>query len=291
MLTQEDILKKLSKRHFYNGTHYLVDEEYRVVRLTPKFHSDLLNKTLWKQFGFKKVGGTLIGEILEVDKYKSQFVAFIRLAWLDMPILDRKHINAGIILEPKLSLFLSQKLSKDITTYKATDYNFDFFKEKDEIFGGVPDASFVQDKVLLEFKTTNHKNLWNWNSNGVPATYLKQAQLYTYLMNFECYSIVTLFLEESDYEKPESVNLEERVVKSWTFQLDPLQAKDDCEAVRSWYLRVTKEGVSPTWPKNVNQDLLDFLRCKNKEEWEGLLQEWRLANKINFTSFKDESQE
>lgn len=272
--------QRLLRRHFYNGTHYDVDNQERVIRLRPKFHQQLLSKKLWGSFGYKKIGGTLVGEILECDDYKSQFNAFIRIAWLDMPILDKTYINAGIELEPRLATLLIERTKADIKTLSAADYNYDYFANHDDIIGGVPDAIIPDRKILLEFKTTNARNIRKWEEQGVPASYLKQAQLYTYLLGYRHYSIIALFLEESDYLHPSVTPLDRRYIKSWTYEILEEQLTDELHYIKEWYIKYTNSGISPAWPPNIDKDILDYLNCQDLNQWTELLDLWITEGKV-----------
>jgi hypothetical protein len=62
-----------------------------------------------------------------------------------------------------------------------------------------------------------------------PIKYIKQTQLYAYLMNATKFSIVGLFLEDEDYEHPELLNISKRHLKNFDFSLNITQAKDDIQ--------------------------------------------------------------
>ena len=40
-------------------------------------------------------------------------------------------------------------------------YDFDYFKDQDDIVGGIPDGFIERDKIIIEIKTTNEKNYDN----------------------------------------------------------------------------------------------------------------------------------
>lgn len=268
------------KRHFFNNQHYVLNKEAKTVRLLPEFFEKLKNKSLWNKFGFKKVGGSTIGDVLEVDQFKSPFAAFCRIAWIGLPILDRKYVDAGIAIEPKVVAALEKLTKKKILTYDPKEFNYDFFAEKDDVVGGLPDGFIEEDKIILEIKTTGMKNFMNWKVWGIPTAYLKQAQLYAFLMNVPHYSIVATFLEEQDYEKPEEYPIEKRKMKNWIFNVDVAEVKDDIQKVKTWYANHTNSGCSPMWNERKDVDLLKWLEPSNLAEWEILKQEWIQAKKI-----------
>ncbi len=268
------------KRHFYNGVEYEVDEVNKVVKLKPEFYEKLKDKKLWGRFGFKKIGGSSIGDVLKVDQYKSEFAAFARMAWIGLPILDRKYVDAGIAIEPKVIAAIEEQTGKKVTTYDPKKYNFDYFADKDEAVGGLPDGFIEEDKIVLEIKTTGAKNLEKWNRWGVPRGYVEQAQLYAYLMGVDKFSIVATFLEEEDYEKPEKYPIHKRKMKNWTFEVDKLSAQDSISKVKSWRNKMIETGVSPQWDPKIDNELIQWLKCSSPEEWEELKQKWIDEGKI-----------
>lgn len=269
------------KRHFYNGKHYEIDRENKVVKILPDFYSTLKNKKLWGRFGFKKIGGSSIGDVLEVDQYKSQFAAFCRIMWIGLPILDRKYVDAGIAIEPKVIDAIEMISKKKVQTFAPEKYNFDYFADKDDVVGGLPDGFIEEDNMVIEIKTTGEKNWDKWMSWGIPTAYHKQSQLYSYLMGANHYSIVATFLKEEDYLEPENFPIQNRRLKNWKFDLDRVKAADDIKKVKDWYYKFTESGISPKYDLSRDADLLEWLEPSNEFEWEMLKRKWELEGKIN----------
>lgn len=267
-------MAKEIKRHFYNGQHYFLDKEKKIVTLTPEFHEQLLSKKLWGRFGFKKIGGSSIGDVLKVDQFKSEFTAFCRMAWLGVPILDRKYVDAGIAIEPKVIELIEKKAGRKVTTYDPMKYNFDFFADKHDVVGGLPDGFIEETQTIIEIKTTGAKNFNKWKQWGIPAGYLKQAQLYAYLMGVENYSIVATFLQEEDYANPSNYPIEERITKNWNFKVNKAEAEDDIRFVTEWYNIFTDLGSSPKYDEKLDAELLEWLDISSPQEWEILKQKW-----------------
>ncbi|TCG11820.1 MAGa7180 family putative nuclease [Mycoplasma todarodis] len=273
------------KRHFYNGREYSLDTEQKVLKLLPNFHEKLKNKNLWGRFGFKKMGGSSVGDVLETDQFKSPFKAFARMSWLDMPILNKKYINAGVAVEPKvLDLIRSQPGVQSVQGFDAKEYNYDYFAGKDDIIGGLPDGLAQPGNVVIEVKTAGAKKLEQWKRFGVPEAYLKQAQLYTYLMGLETYAIVGTFLEEEDYALPELYPIQERKTKTWPFRINRTQVEDDINTVKTWYRKYTSAGVSPQYDERRDKDLIDFLLCRDEQEWKELQEKWLIQGKIDIST-------
>ncbi len=271
------------KRHFYNTKEYTINHEEKRIELTPAFHQQLLNKGLWGGslgLGFKKISGSFVGDVLLVDQWKSRFQAFCRMSWVGVPILNTKYVDAGNAIEPKVLDLLSKKLGKEIKGFPAKEYNYDYFKGKDDVVGGLPDGLIEEDGLVIEIKTTGLKNWDKWKQWGIPKGYHKQSQLYTYLMGLEQYAIVATFLEETDYADPENYKIEERKTKLWKFEIDKTQVEDDIKKIKDWYYEFTKSGKSPEWDSVKDKDQIEYLECKNVDEWIALQEKWKLEGKI-----------
>ena len=267
-------MANIIKRHFYNHEHYYLDKAKKRVILLPNFFNQLKNKMLWGKFGFKKIGGSLIGNVLKLDKFKSDFAAFCQIAWIGLPILDRKYVDAGMAIEPKVINEIKAYAKKEVETFDPKEYSYDYFADRDEIMGGIPDGYIKETETIIEVKTTGEKNLKKWREFGVPNNYLRQAQLYAYLMPAKNFSIVATFLKEEDYANPEQYPIRKRVVKNWNYKINIAQVEDDIKFAKKWYIDHTKSGISPLYNESNDSDLLKWLECSNKEEWEALKNQW-----------------
>ena len=274
------MINNIPKRHFYNEQDYELDFDECVLKLKPELHQKLLEKKLWNKFGFKKIGGSSVGDVLEVDEFKSSFAAFCRMSWCDLPILDKKYVNAGVAIEPKVIDVLRQVMKKDIQTFDPKLYDYDYFKDQDDIIGGIPDGYVNEDRIILEIKTTGVKNYEKWEQYGVPQGYLKQAQIYAYLMKVEKFWIVATFLEEDDYLNPYEYPIEKRKIKNYKYLINEFQVQDDITKIKKWYINHTQSGISPKWNLKKDSDLLEYLKCKNENEYLELLEKWKLEGKF-----------
>ncbi len=274
------MIKNIPKRHFYNNKDYKLDYDNKQLILNSDFHQKLLNNKLWNKFGFKKIGGSLVGDVLETDSFKSQFGAFCKISWCGLPVLDRKYVDAGIAIEPKVINALESVLKTKIQTYPPEEYNYDYFCDKDDILGGIPDGFIERDQIIIEIKTTGIKNYENWEKFGIPNGYLKQAQLYSYLMGVKKFWIVATFLEEKDYLDPENYPIEKRKIKNYKYNINEEQVQDDIKKLKEWYKAYTSKGVSPIWNENVDLDLLEYLKCENEQEYIDLLEKWKNEGKF-----------
>ncbi|VEU75943.1 MAGa7180 family putative nuclease [Mycoplasmopsis columboralis] len=272
------------KRKYYNNVHYFVDEVNKVVRLSESFHQELLTFDKFK--GFKKIGGSTVGDVLLSGGFKSQFAAFCHIARIKLPVLSKKYVNAGTILEPKVfDAFRAAYPNETIYNYEAAQYNYNFFEGKDDVLSGVPDGYLPSRNCVLEIKTAGESKIDKWEKEVDPS-YRKQAQLYSYLMKATSYKIIALFLkdEEGDYLHPENVNLRKRKIKAFDFEVNYQEAEDDIKKVKSWYYHYTKSGVSPQFNLSVDADQIEYLKCSSPQEWEALLQRWIQMGKADADS-------
>ncbi|WP_033178680.1 MAGa7180 family putative nuclease [[Mycoplasma] anseris] len=267
------MIYKAPYRRFYNEEHYQINWETQTIKLNPEFHKRLLSFPYTNPNGFRKLTGTALGDILEVDNFKSQFAAFARLCGLAMPVLDEKYIRAGVILEPKILSLVEQAIGEELQRFDAKEYQYDYFKEN-KLFGGLPDGFAKQNQIIIEIKTTNEKNYDFWTNKEVPIGYQKQAQLYAYLMGVDSFSIVAIFLKDEDYTDPNQVDILKRKIKNFNFKVNKAQVLDDIKFCEEWYNQYTKSGISPKWKNGIDNDLIEYLKCKNQDEWTQLYNHW-----------------
>lgn len=268
------------KRHFYNKTHYNIDRENKIVELTPEMKTILLNKRLFNfGLGYKKIGGSSLGDLLGSNTFGSKFCESARIMWLGLPMYDEKYVKAGQAIEPKIVSLMEKLTGKKIETFDAEEYNYDYFKDETHI-GGLPDAAIKSDKKLYEIKTTGEKNLAKWDKYGVPEYYRQQVCMYDYLMfgrNFAGEeretTIVACFLKPEDYADPESVNLKNRVVKTYKVKYTKAEVMSWINTAGDFRNQIMKSGKSIQYDENNKKDmeLLEYLECTSKQEWINLL--------------------
>lgn len=283
-------------RYFYNKRDYTIDYSAKVVRINPELHQKMLKKecvypktTL--NFGYKKIGGSSLGDILESTSFSSPFKAFCGYAYIAPKPLVMKYINAGIAIEPKVIEALEFSLNKNkapvdrvrVEGIRSEDYNYNYFKDYDELINGVPDGLIhtKTSKVLIEIKTAGEKKFDYWFKNNPPVNYKKQAQLYAYILNIKKFWIVATFLQEEDYENPNEYPVYKRRLKNWSYEVNEKEARDDMEYAKSWYHKYVMNGISPTFDLNRDAEILEFLECENEEQWENLILKWKATGKCD----------
>ncbi|WP_036451892.1 MAGa7180 family putative nuclease [Mycoplasma buteonis] len=135
--------------------------------------------------------------------------------------------------------------------------------------------------VIIEIKTAGEKKLEKWATDGVELSYRKQSQLYAYLNGNYKYVIVALFLQENDYLDPQNVDLDKRNMRSYKFEINENEVRDDIATVRQWYEKYTSTKISPKFDLSKDQDQIDYLLCENEEQWQTLLDEWKKIGKAD----------
>ncbi|WP_369086002.1 MAGa7180 family putative nuclease [Metamycoplasma spumans] len=263
----------IPKRQYFNKTHYTLDFENKVFIVNEDLLKIRQSNKPGTFNGFRKMTGSALGDIMGLGSFKSQFAAYARLCGFGMPVLDTKYIDAGVILEPKILDIVKKSLKRDLQTYPAKKYNYDYFKNN-ELFGGLPDGYCSDLNLVIEIKTAGRKKYDQWLEYGVDPSYIKQAQLYTYLMGSEKFSIVACFLEEDDYANPEAVDITKRIIKNWNFTINQEQVLDDIKFCTEWFEKYTNLGISPVWNDLIDGDLIEFLKCENQDQWEKLYLKW-----------------
>ncbi|MBU4690692.1 hypothetical protein KQ874_03245 [Mycoplasma sp. ES3157-GEN-MYC] len=261
----------------YNGVDYDLDVVNQTLKLRTQYHEDLLSKPAGK--GFKKFGGSSIGNIFETDSFKGQFLAFLHMARLAPPIFVKKYVKAGEAVEPMVFDLMKKKFPKlDIEHIEASKVGYDYFKETHDIVGGVPDGLIPSKKIVLEMKAVQAKKqaIWEQNNNlNVPLDYRKQAELYAYLLGYPRYSIVATYLEEGDYEKPELIDLNQRNIAQYMFDVDQNKARDDLETIVKFWKYYSRTGISPKYDARRDAKVVEYLMCHNEQEWEELFNKWK----------------
>ncbi|WP_245979642.1 MAGa7180 family putative nuclease [Mycoplasma struthionis] len=189
----EDI--KIPSRRFYNNKHYFLDYENKVLRVEENILKEMQSNKPGTFKGFKKITGSALSNILKLTSFDSQFKGFVNICRFDMPIINTMYVDAGKAVEPKVIERIQSKFDEVIQRFEAEQYNYDYFKSN-ELFGGLPDGYVENQKLIIEIKTVGEKNLEKWTTNGVTPGYIKQAQLYTYLMGAKKFTIVGCFLKK-----------------------------------------------------------------------------------------------
>lgn len=223
----------------------------------------------------KKLTATRFASILGFNRWSTPFSAWCEMTrTYEEPFEDSIYTVAGKVIEPKICEYLRERYFMDIKS--PTDvYGADYFKKTwgdffpdSEGLGGMWD--FLGDDFVVEVKTTKRVEDWRGVDGEVepPIYYKLQACLYAYLLGFDNVVMTCSFLEDKDYEDPESfvpsvdntVVIEFKVSEEYpTFKesyIDP--------AMKFWRENVLT-GISPEFDEKKDAEILKVLR-KNVTE-------------------------
>lgn len=270
----EELLKQ---RKYYNNKDYTIDFENRTVTLSPELETKMLNNRMWNYTGYKKVGGSSIGSIFDLNPYATRFNESIRIMHLAMPMYDSTYVDAGKAIEPKIISELGMAYGTELQTFDGQKYKFDYFKEQEHV-GGLPDAYETDRKIVFEIKTATASKYEQWQKNGVPKYYQLQAALYGYLMGAKKVYIVACFLEREDYANPEAVDITKRKRAVYKVEVDDAKVAKAIELAGVFRQQIKDTATSFPWnPDNANDiKLLSYLMCENQEEYIS----WLIENNI-----------
>ena len=231
-----------------------------------------------------KITGSRLLAVLGRDKYMSEFKAACLIARLCFDDTKSVFTEAGNIIEPVMRSYVRERsdtvlrglLNLDGQTITVEepvdkkDCRFDHFK-KDKVFGGMVDGYIGVDGrryAILEIKTSSTRSDW-FDENGgirIPEGYDLQTSLYAELSNLEKIVFAVAFLEESDYEHPETFvpNDDNTLIVA----IDKRDIKEDMEAARQWFRKYIESGVTPEW-KDSDMELVDIITSDRLETMPG----------------------
>ena len=260
------------KRKYFNNVDYKINGADGTLDANKVI---ILNKDIVP----KKITGTTFGAILGKNKYMNEFDAFCKLYKIDMPILNRKYVDAGIAIEPLLKKYIEWESHIEIQSFDAKKLKYDAFS-KYKIFGGLPDGFVKSHNMIIEFKTSNWKNEKYFVKNGVPESYVKQTELYGTLQQSKYCAIIVIFLKDEDYANPSKLKIQQRNIRFWLWERDVLKNIADLTKAKDIHIPWIRDRTSPKYDVVQNKDLLEYLHCKNEEEWKKLQGKWILEGKM-----------
>lgn len=236
------------------------------------------NITIPKPKKPKKVTGTRFASILGRNAWDTPFQVWCEITrTYAKPFEDNIYTIAGKTIEPKVIEYLGDiyygrenlitpedKYGKDY--FKKTWG--DFFKAEHDILGGMWDCLYVDKetgaKAVIEIKTTKRSQDW-LNEDGQiesPDYYALQASLYAYLLGWDDVVMCVSFLEEGDYDDPDSY-----VPSAYNTQLEHFKVSERypefdylVEQVLDWYATYVGGGKSPYFDEKKDKEYLDGLR-------------------------------
>lgn len=136
----------------------------------------------WLKIRSKGLGGSDIGTVLGLNKYKSSYQLWLeKTGQVKAPdISDKIAIKVGNELED-----LVARLFEEETGLKVQRDNKTHFHPEHPFLLANIDRKIVGQKALLECKTTSGFSADQWKGDEVPASYLMQVQHYLNVLGYD----------------------------------------------------------------------------------------------------------
>lgn len=213
----------------------------------------------------KKITGTRLATILGLNKFNSPFSAWAEMTGLYKPVIPDKYLKVGQVLERPIIKEIEDMYGFKIKTFDKNEIRFDNFKDN-PIFGGMVDGIDEDKKILIEIKTTNIKNKRYWNKQ-IPIEYWYQAQLYCELSNLKEILFGVCYVEDKDYENPESIQIDNKDIR--IYPVCKANIKEEMKRAENWYKNHILNYTSPKFNINSANDM-DIVRNIEKK-WRAYL--------------------
>ena len=216
-----------------------------------------------------KITGSRFLAVLGKDRYTTDFKAACLIARIYTEYEPTKYTEAGNAIEPIIrsyvrdnwNVLLKDRMSlsdDDVITVEEPvamrDCNYDHFGSE-PIFGGLVDGYLRLNgtrKAILEIKTSSHRD--DWADGKVPEGYLLQASLYAELAGLNTIVFAVGFLEESDYDDPNSWR--PNYDNSLIVVVHKKDISEEMEYAEDWFKRFILKGMTPKWSEK-DEDIID----------------------------------
>jgi len=249
----------------YDGRYRVedIDDEGRTVYFFP--------------FKIKKITGTRLAPILGKSNFQTPFAAALDLAGIYREDIRTKNAEAGNILEPVIRSYVRKNVSLLVPLLDLPDGSkmaieepapgemcgYDHF-HNEKLFGGLVDGYVTVDgkrNSVLEIKTSNDRESWT-DENGeytvVAEQYMLQASLYAELSRSDRIVFAVGFLDDKDYDRPESWVPDEnntKIIVKKKLDMGPYMEK-----AAEWYNEYMKKGRTPEWT-DADENIVKYLKA------------------------------
>lgn len=222
----------------------------------------------------KKLTGTRFAAILGLNKWSTPFEAWCEITrTYEKPFEDTIYTIAGKTIEPKQIEYMKKAYGMNNIATPTDLYGADYFNKtfgdffpSNKVFGGMWDSIRQADGkpvAVLEFKTTKRAEDWE---EDIPEYYALQAALYAYLLGVDKVIMVCSFLEEKDYNAPETFVPSPRNTLVHPFSLSmryPTFEEDFIKPALEWWNTYVIGGISPEYDEKDDADILKELRSNH----------------------------
>lgn len=228
----------------------------------------------------KKVTGTRLGKVLNVNHWSSPFQAWCEINKVaEPPFEGNQYTEAGQVIEQVLIDYAKESVSPYILNpeeyFGKGPKKYDFYPNE-PIYGGMWDAlAFAESGhhvgdgcapiAVIECKTTSRPQDWEF---GVPEHYKVQGMLYAHLLGIEDVYFPVAFLTQENYDDPYSFECDETNTRIYHVSVnDPIGAFPNIvsalQYADAWYENHVKSGESPKFDEKKDKEYLDIIRQAN----------------------------
>ena len=254
----------------YDGRYRIddIDDDGKVVYFFP--------------FKLKKITGTRLAPILGKGDFQTPFSVALDLAGIYREDIRTKNVEAGNILEPVLRSYVRKNVSSLTPLLGLPDGSgmniedpvpgdmcgYDHF-HNEKVFGGLVDGYVTVDgkrNAVLEIKTSGDREKWldeNGEYTVVAEQYMLQASLYAELSRSDMIVFAVGFLDEGDYDRPESWAPNEENTK--VIVKKKLDMAPYMKEAADLYNEYMKKGQTPEWT-DADEDLVKYLKAYKPEK-------------------------
>ena len=234
----------------------------------------------------KKLTGTRFASVLGMNRWNTPFQQWCEITKAySMPFEETKYTAAGKAIEPIQIQYMRDMYAMADELIAPADVWGDGYFNKTwgnffthPVFGGMWDALCVDEEwdgtpeglvghtdMVLEFKTTKRVEDWLGEDGEAqaPEYYALQAALYAWLLDCDDVVMVGSFLEEGDYEHPESYvcSAENTVTDEFKVSERYPNFEDDCiRPALAWWEQHVETGESPEFDEKTDADYLKAMR-------------------------------
>ena len=220
---------------------------------------------------FKKLTGTRFASVLGLNHWSTPFQVWCQCTrTYEPPFEDTKYTVAGKAIEPKQIAYMREAYGMDDLLDPTDVFGADPFKTTygnffdHPVLGGMWDA-ITKDAdghvtSVLEFKTTKRAEDW---ADDVPEYYALQAALYAWLLGCDDVIMVATFLEDSDYDNPDSFVVSADNTMTYEFAISeryPHFERDYIRPALEWWDECVITGDSPVYDERADAEYLKALR-------------------------------
>lgn len=158
---------------------------------------DFVSQEDWHKLKSKGIGGSDIGAILGVNKYKSLVDVYLDKIE-GKKVEDNDSMFWGRILEPIIRAEFQKKHSEEYQTY-LVPYSLKYGVLRANVDGLIYNNN-TQKWGVLEIKTANQFTTKEWSDGVVPQSYYAQVMHYLTVTGLD-YAIIVVLIGGSDYRE------------------------------------------------------------------------------------------